>query len=437
MRNVETIPSKTTDGPFPAAAQNNPSVAPRLEHALSIAPRSDRSITVLGSTGSIGTNTLDLIDRARAATNGANSAAEIYPIEALTANSRVDDLIAQALKYRPKLAVIGDDDKYTTLKEALAGTGIEAAAGSAAVEEAGARPADWVMAGIVGAAGLKPTLVAIERGAVVGLANKECLVCAGDIVMAATERAGATLLPVDSEHNAIFQVFDTENTKSIESVILTASGGPFRTWDKDKMAVATPAQAIAHPNWDMGAKISVDSATMMNKGLEFIEAAYLFPVTQDQIEILVHPQSVIHSMVRYTDGSVLAQLGTPDMRIPIAYSLAWPDRMPSPADRLDLAKIASLTFEEPDLDRFPALRLAQESLRTGGAAPTVLNAANEVAVASFLHNQIKFGMIAEIVEKTIETVLAGDNRGQIGTLDDVVHYDQRARAAAADLIATL
>ena len=448
MRNVETIPSKATDGPFPAAAQKKPSFDLCPEDTPSIAPRSERSITVLGSTGSIGTSTLDLIDRARSAATTANGAdngssnhaaiaSEVYPIEALTANSRVDDLIAQALKFRPKLAVIGDDNKYAALKEALAGTGIEAAAGNAAVEEAGARPADWVMAGIVGAAGLKPTLLAIERGAVVGLANKECLVCAGDIVMAATEKAGATLLPVDSEHNAIFQVFDTENTKSIESIILTASGGPFRTWEKDKMAAATPAQAIAHPNWDMGAKISVDSATMMNKGLEFIEAAYLFPVTQDQIEILVHPQSVIHSMVRYTDGSVLAQLGTPDMRIPIAYSLAWPERMPSPAERLDLAKIASLTFEEPDLERFPALRLAQESLRAGGAAPTVLNAANEVAVATFLQNQITFGKIAEIVEKTIETVLAGDNRGQIDTLDDVVHYDQRARETAADLIAAL
>lgn len=399
------------------------------------APHESRRLTILGSTGSVGTSTLDLIERARTAgRNGSCQDKDIYPIEVLTAHSRVSMLIEQAKKFRPKLVVIGDEQYYDALRQGLSGTGIEVAAGAAALEDAGDCPADWVMAAIVGAAGLKPTARAIERGAIVGLANKECLVCAGEILMGRVKETGATLLPVDSEHNAIYQVFDDENPESVESIILTASGGPFREWDVEKMHNATPEQAVAHPNWDMGAKISVDSATMMNKGLEFIEAACLFPVTPDQIEILVHPQSVIHSMVRYNDGSVLAQLGTPDMRIPIAYSLAWPERMPTPAERLDLAKIGSLSFEEPDMVQFPALRIAQEALQIGGAAPTVLNAANEVAVANFLDNKIPFGAITKIVEETIETVLGGENTSFSGLIEDVFQFDARARACAQELI---
>jgi len=457
MQDVDALSSHRDDG-----LSSHTDIDSSMARKPGLAPRSERSISILGSTGSIGTSTLDLIARARGLSGtdangtaasgngtsgtgisgigangsyGAGYATDIYPIEALTAHSRVDTLIAQALQFRPALAVIGDATKYADLKAGLAGTGIEVAAGPSGLELAGRRPADWVMAGIVGAAGLKPTLLAVERGAVVALANKECLVCAGEIVMNATRQHGATLLPVDSEHNAIFQVFDAENLQSVESIILTASGGPFRTMDKAQMFSVTPEQAVAHPNWDMGAKISVDSATMMNKGLEFIEAAFLFPVSPDNIEILVHPQSVIHSMVRYSDGSVLAQLGTPDMRIPIAYALAWPERMPSPAQRLDLAQIASLTFEEPDLERFPALRLAQESLQIGGAAPTVLNAANEVAVAQFLNKKLAFGAIAQVVEQTIERVLGGQNQSCVETLEDVVHFDERARAHALELIA--
>ncbi len=381
-----------------------------------------RRITILGSTGSIGCSTIDLVERNPG----------VYEIEALTAHSNVEKLAAQARLFRPRLVVIGDETLYGALKEALAGTNIAVAAGKDALVEAATLPADWVMSAIVGAAGLAPTLAAVRRGAVVALANKESLVCAGDLVMAEVERAGATLLPVDSEHNAIFQVFDFDRVESVERLILTASGGPFRTLARSDMEKVTPEQAVAHPNWSMGAKISVDSATMMNKGLEVIEAAHLFPVPEARIEVLVHPQSVIHSMVAYVDGSVLAQLGSPDMRTPIAYALGWPKRMAAPSARLDLAALGTLSFEAPDPERFPALRLARQALQTGGAAPTVLNAANEVAVAGFLARRIGFLDIARIVEETMDRAVAV----RLSSLDDVHAADAEARRIASDLVAS-
>ena len=380
-----------------------------------------RRVTILGSTGSIGCNTIDLIARQRGA----------FEVEALTAQRSVERLAEQARTVGAKQAVIGDPALYGALKEALAGSGTVAAAGVEALVEAAAAPADFVMAGIVGAAGLRPTLAAAERGAVIGLANKECLVCAGALMLAEVERGGATLLPVDSEHNAIYQVFDFQRSGSVEKIVLTASGGPFREASMETMAQATPEQAVAHPNWDMGAKISVDSATMMNKGLETIEAFHLFPVEAAQIEVLVHPQSVIHSMVAYVDGSVLAQLGTPDMRTPIAYSLAWPDRMAAPSPRLDLAALGRLTFEPPDPERFPALQLAREALEQGGSAPIVLNAANEVAVSGFLERRIGFLDIARTVERCLEQT----NHRAVAALDDVYEIDGASRDLAAGLLA--
>jgi 1-deoxy-D-xylulose-5-phosphate reductoisomerase len=374
-------------------------------------------VTVLGSTGSVGCNTIDLIRR--------NAAA--FEVEALTAYSNVKLLAEQARQLRARCAVVGDAGKYFELKEALSGTGIEAAAGVSAVAEAGNRPAEWVMAAIVGAAGLEATLAAARRGATIALANKETLVCAGSLILAEIARNGATLLPVDSEHSAIYQVFDFEHADAVEKIILTASGGPFRTATREAMATVTPAEAVAHPNWDMGAKISVDSATMMNKGLELIEAHHLFGLPESQIDIVVHPQSVIHSLVAYADGSVLAQLGSPDMRTPIAYALAWPKRIPTPAKRLDLAAIGSLTFEPPDPDRFPALRLARAALKAGGTAPAVLNAANEVAVHAFLKQQIGFLGIAETVERTLEAMPVEP----LASLDHLRQVDSAARERAA------
>ena len=379
-----------------------------------------RRVTILGSTGSIGCNTIDLIARHPGA----------FEVEALTAQRRVERLAEQARAVGAKQAVIGDPALYGALKEALAGTETAAAAGAEALIEAAAAPADFVMAGIVGAAGLKPTLAAAAQGAIIGLANKECLVCAGSLMLAEVERGGATLLPVDSEHNAIYQVFDFERSEGVEKIVLTASGGPFREAPMEAMAQATPEEAVAHPNWDMGAKISVDSATMMNKGLETIEAFYLFPVDAEQIEVLVHPQSVIHSMVAYADGSVLAQLGTPDMRTPIAYTLAWPARMAAPSPRLDLAALGRLTFEPPDPVRFPALRLAREALTQGGSAPIVLNAANEIAVSGFLERRIGFLEIAQTVERCLEQT---SHRAVTG-LDDVYEIDAAARERAARLL---
>ncbi|NIA67299.1 1-deoxy-D-xylulose-5-phosphate reductoisomerase [Pelagibius litoralis] len=379
-----------------------------------------RRLTVLGSTGSIGCSTLDLVERNR----------EVFEIEALTANRSVSSLAAQAKQFGARLAVVADESCYQDLKEALSGTGIEAAAGPAAVAEAAARPADWVMAAIVGAAGLAPTLSAVRQGRIVGLANKETLVCAGSLMTAEVAACGAHLLPVDSEHNAIFQVLDLEQPEAVDRLILTASGGPFRKLSREAMATVTPQQAVAHPNWDMGAKISVDSATMMNKGLELIEAHYLFGVPEDRIDILVHPQSVIHSMVSYIDGSVLAQLGQPDMRTPIAYALAWPERMATPVERLDLGAIARLDFESPDDIRFPALALARAALRAGGTAPTTLNAANEEAVAAFLAGRIGFTEIAEVVEQTLEA----HPSVSLSSLDEVEAADGIARQTAQRLL---
>ena len=391
----------------------------RAGMSLPLQGSAPRSVTILGSTGSIGGNTIDLLQRHP----------ERFTVAALTANRNIDLLAEQARKTGAKLAVTADPSRYNELKAALSGSDIRAAAGPEAVEEAAGMPADFVMAGIVGAAGLGPTLAAVKRGAIVGLANKECLVCAGDLMIGEVARAGATLLPVDSEHNAIFQVFDFERDSGVSKIILTASGGPFRTADMATMTGATPEQAVAHPNWDMGAKISVDSATMMNKGLEIIEAFHLFPVSAKQIEVLVHPQSVIHSMVEYIDGSVLAQLGSPDMRTPIAYSLAWPERISAPTAKLDLAELGTLTFEKPDLQRFPCLRLAQSALEAGAAAAIVLNAANEVAVGGFLQGNIGFMDIPRIVESCLEKA----ESVPVTSIEQVKEIDSETRIVAANI----
>jgi 1-deoxy-D-xylulose-5-phosphate reductoisomerase len=376
-----------------------------------------RRIAILGSTGSVGCNTVELVA----------AQPDAYAVEALVAQRSVERLAAQARQLHAKLAVVADESRYRALKSLLEGTGIEAAAGPDAVVEAAMRPADWVMAAIVGAAGLAPTLAAIRRGAVVALANKEALVCAGALATAEARLHGARFLPVDSEHNAIFQVFDAEEAHGVERIVLTASGGPFRERPIQAMAAVTPAEAVKHPNWSMGAKISVDSATMMNKGLEIIEAHHLFALESERIDVVVHPQSVVHGLVYYKDGSVLAQLGSPDMRTPIAYALGWPKRIAAPSARLDLAKLGRLTFEPPDPGRFPALRLARAALLAGGGAPTVLNAANEVAVAAFLDSRIGFLDIAAIVEDTLAAL--PDRR--IGSLEDVYDCDRAAREVAA------
>jgi 1-deoxy-D-xylulose-5-phosphate reductoisomerase len=379
-----------------------------------------KTVTILGATGSIGGSTLDLIERAP----------EKFDVLALTANCDVAKLAAAAIRTNAKRAVVAQDDCYADLKSALAGTGIEAAAGAKAVCETASMGADWTMAAIVGCAGLEPVMAAIAEGKTVVLANKEPLVSAGDVILAAAKASGATLLPADSEHNAIYQCFDFARPEGVRRIILTASGGPFRNKTREEMRGMTPAQAVAHPNWTMGAKISVDSATLMNKGLELIEAARLFPVENDQIEVICHPQSIIHSMVEYVDGSILAQLGPSDMRVPIAYCLGWPDRMATPMAPLDLVAIGRLDFEAPDLDRFPALRLAREALDVGGARPAILNAANEVAVAAFLAGRIGFLEIAAIVADT----LAGYDPAPPATLDAVLAVDAEARRLAGERV---
>ncbi len=393
----------------------------------------ERRITILGATGSVGRATLDLIAEAR---NVAGP--EACPIEAVVAGSNVEDLALIARRFRPAMAVVADASGYARLKEALAGTGVEAAAGPEAVDAAAARPADWVMAAIVGAAGLAPTLTAARRGAAIALANKEALVCAGTLLTRTVEAAGGVLLPVDSEHNAIFQVLEPHNIASVERLILTASGGPFRDWPRARMQTATPEQAVAHPNWSMGAKISVDSATLMNKGLELIEARHLFAMPPEKLDVVVHPQSVVHSLVAYEDGSVLAQLGTPDMTIPIASTLAWPARMATPAKRLDLAAVGSLTFERPDEARFPALSLAREALSAGRGATAALNAANEVAVARFLDRRIGFLDIPSVVEQALESHLKRQSNADAAeTLDELLDIDRAARSAAERSAAAL
>jgi 1-deoxy-D-xylulose-5-phosphate reductoisomerase len=379
-----------------------------------------RRITILGSTGSVGCNTVELVA----------ASPEAYAVEALVASRSVEKLAEQALALKARLAVIADDSRYRALKALLDGSGIEVAAGADAAVEAALRPAEWVMAAIVGAAGLAPTLAAVRRGALVALANKEALVCAGALLTEEARRHGARFLPVDSEHNAIFQVFDGAQPEAIERIVLTASGGPFRERPLEAMADVTPAEAVAHPNWRMGAKISVDSATMMNKGLEVIEAHHLFALESERVGVVVHPQSVVHGLVYYKDGSVLAQLGSPDMRTPIANALGWPKRVFAPSPRLDLAELGRLTFEPPDPARFPALRLARLALAAGGGAPTVLNAANEVAVAAFLEDRLGFLDIAAVVEATLDA-LPGR---AIADLDDVADTDRAARAIAARLV---
>jgi 1-deoxy-D-xylulose-5-phosphate reductoisomerase len=380
-----------------------------------------RSISIFGATGSVGLSTLDLVRQHR----------DAYRVVALTANGHAAELAASAREFDAELAVVADEAAYPALKEALAGTGIEAAAGADALIEAAKRDVDWTMAAIVGCAGLPPTMAAIERGGTVALANKEALVSAGALMMAAVARSGATLLPVDSEHNAIFQCLAGGRIDQVRKITLTASGGPFRNHSLDQMRAVTPAQAVAHPNWDMGAKISVDSATMMNKGLELIEAHHLFPVGLDKIDILVHPQSVIHSMVEFADCSTLAQLGSPDMRIPIASALAWPERISTTCQPLDLAKIGHLSFEAPDAVRFPALRLARAAIQEGRAKPAILNAANEVAVAAFLAGEISFLDIASLVEDT----LAGYNANTgMTSLESLFSIDAAARAYAREQI---
>lgn len=379
-----------------------------------------KSLSILGATGSIGQSTLDLVRRQP----------DAFSVEVLTAQANVDGLAQAAKDVKAKRAVIGNESHYAALKAALAGTGIEVSAGRAAVIDAAACGADWTMASIVGCAGLEPVMAAIQRGGTIALANKESLVSAGDVLMAAVRDHGATLLPVDSEHNAIFQCFERENAAQVRRVILTASGGPFRQLGADMLSKVTPEQAVKHPNWSMGAKISVDSASLMNKGLELIEAYHLFPVTVDQLAVIVHPQSVVHSMVEYQDGSVLAQLGSPDMRTPISYCLAWPERMPAPVERLDLAKIAQLSFEAPDLERFPCLRLAKDALAQGRGAPAILNAANEIAVAAFLDKRIGFMDIPSVVE----SVLAGYDAPVPATIADILALDSEARRRAAQQV---
>ena len=387
-----------------------------------------RKITVLGATGSVGLATLDLIGRA---------APGSYEVVALTARQNATELAAQAIRHRARHVAIADPAAAGALRDALsAHPEISIGVGEDAVSEAAAMDADWVMAAIVGAAGLRPTLSALRQGRALAFANKECLVCAGALFMQEAERCGTTLLPVDSEHNAVFQVFDTAQRGAIRAITLTASGGPFRTWDIARMRQAARADALAHPTWEMGAKITIDSASMMNKGLEIIEACWLFDLPPERVEVVVHPQSIVHGLVEYTDGSLLAQLGSPDMRTPIASALAWPHRMEAPVQKLRLADIARLDFEAPDPVRFPALRLAREAIVAGGTAPAVLNAANEIAVEAFLAERIGFLDITACVEEVLALSNGdADMPRSLSAFDDVFQIDRRARELARDLIA--
>ncbi len=381
-----------------------------------------KTVSILGSTGSIGRSAIALI----------KAHPDRYRITTLTANNNVEELIKQAVELRPDWVVIGNEEKLPHLKKALDGTGMTVTGGYDAIVEAAAFPSDIVLEGIVGAAGLAPTFAAIRRGATVAIANKEPLVCAGDLIRQEAAKYGATLLPVDSEHNAIFQVFDFERPESVEKIILTASGGPFRTLSLEEMQNVTVEQALNHPTWSMGAKISIDSATMMNKALEILEAYQLFPVKAEQIDVVVHPESIVHSMVEYKDGSFLAQMGPSDMTIPIAYALAWPQRIPTPTKRLNLVEMKSLTFEAPDETRFPALRLAREVLEHRGISPIVFNAANEVAVEHFLQGNITFSDIIHVIEATLHTI-TGEHFTN-NTLEDILAVDAWARRQAIDII---
>jgi 1-deoxy-D-xylulose-5-phosphate reductoisomerase len=384
-----------------------------------------RSVTILGATGSIGSSTVDLLKRQP----------ERFSVEALTAHKNGVALAHLARELGARFAAVADPGAYQDLKSELSGTGIEAAAGPEAVAEAARRPADWVIGAITGAAGLEPALAAIERGATLALANKECLVCAGSLFMRRAKETGAVVLPVDSEHNALFQAMTAGRREDVTKVIITASGGPFRTWSKDDIVrKATLQAALKHPNWSMGPKVTIDSATLMNKGLEVIEAYHLFDLAPDEIEVLVHPQSIVHGMVEFRDGSVIAHLGSHDMRIPIAHCLAYPDRIDGPAKRLDLAEIGSLTFEKPDLDRFPALGLAWHALRTGSGATTVLNAANEIAVAEFVAGKIGFTGIPALVGATLDAAASRGVMREPASIADAIAVDHNSRLLARDLV---
>jgi 1-deoxy-D-xylulose-5-phosphate reductoisomerase len=392
--------------------------------AESSALPAERTLTLLGATGSIGSSTIDLLKRE----------SKRYRVEAVTAHRNASALARIARDVGARFAAVADPAAYNELKDALAGSGIEAAAGDDALMEAAQRPADWIMAAISGSTGLRPTLAAVERGVTVALANKECLVCAGALFMRKAAAAGATILPVDSEHNAIFQALSAGRREDVRRVILTASGGPFRTWSAEAIKAATPEQASRHPNWSMGVKITVDSATLMNKGLELIEAHHLFDLAPEEIDVLVHPQSIVHGLVEFRDGSMIAQLGAPDMRIPIAHCLAWPERIQGPAPRLDLAALVNLSFEQPDTDRFPALRVARAALAKGGAAPTVLNAANEVAVREFVEHRLGFTGIAALTEATLEATEKAGIKDEPASLEEAVAIDRAGRRAAAALL---
>jgi 1-deoxy-D-xylulose-5-phosphate reductoisomerase len=394
---------------------------------LNLAPVLGRRVTVLGSTGSVGAATLDVIRFARD-----HYGPDSFPLQALTAQRNVALLASQAREFAPRAAVIGDVSLKSALADALAGSGIEVLAGPEAILEAAERPSEMVMSAIVGAAGLAPTLAALQRGAIVALANKECVIAAGEVFRRAAEDSRGVLIPVDSEHNAAFQLLDFAQAHAIEKVTLTASGGPFRTWSLDRMAAATPEQAVNHPTWSMGTKISVDSATLMNKGLELIEAHILFGLPPEKLDVVVHPQSLVHCLVSYADGSVLAHVSAPDMRTPIAYALGWPRRIASPSRRLDFAEFTQMTFEKPDLARFPCLQLARVCLQTGGAAPTILNAANEVAVEQFLARRIGFLGIARTVERTLNALAREMNGRAPETLEEVLALDGAARGRARE-----
>jgi len=389
----------------------------------------ERRVTVLGSTGSVGTSTLDLIERGQSAGTAA------FRVVALSGGANIDRLAAQARQWRPEIAVTADPGRLEDLRSALAGTGIAVAAGEQAVIEAATRPADLVMASIVGAAGLKSAWAAAATGATLALANKESLVCCGSSLIERVRAHGGRLIPVDSEHSAIFQVFPAETPDHVARLILTASGGPFRQTSREAMASMTPEQAVAHPNWSMGAKISVDSATMANKGLEMIEAAYLFGMPAERIDVVVHPESIIHSLVEFVDGSTLAQMGPPDMRTPIACALAWPERLAWPAPRLDLPALGKLTFEAPDPVRFPALRLAREALEAGAGAPTIFNAANEVAALAFLDRRLAFLNIAAVIVETLERMTkAGPIAGHDDACAGALALDADARRVAVGIV---
>lgn len=388
-----------------------------------------RRISILGATGSVGLATLDLVGRA-----GEGS----YRVVALTAHSNVDALVELARRFRPEIAVIADPSKADALAEGLSGTGIETAAGPEALVAAAQRDSDWVMAAIVGAAGLEPSMAALAPGRVLALANKECLVCSGDLFMARAREVGATVLPVDSEHNALFQALDDDHRGYVEAVTLTASGGPFRTWTLDQMARARREDALAHPVWSMGAKISIDSATLMNKGLEVIEACRLFDLKPSQVKVVVHPQSIVHGLVEYSDGSVLAQLGSPDMRIPIASALAWPERMSTPAERLDLARLARLDFERPDEARFPALALARTALLHGEGMTSALNAANEIAVEAFLDGRIGFLDMIAVVSESLDAIDAAETLPKrFSAIDEAIETDRRSRTVTREVAARI